>query len=274
MSDEPRTAPATPEPKDGRPRKSRKIPAAAPIEQAADAPAAIVEAKPGVVEAASGTPTLSPAELAPTIEAVLLTLDKPITAGRLAVGLGLVKGDADGESLRPAPAAIREAVDLLNAQYQSTGRSFRIEQVAGGYRVMTIAPLAGAVAAFHGRRERHALSRAAVETLAIIAYKQPLTRATLEAIRGVACGEVLRSLIERRLITITGRADELGRPMLYGTTKKFLEAFGLAGLKDLPSVADFRPPEDAPPAPAQTSAPAQAHEPEPTPAAAMDPAER
>ncbi len=188
---------------------------------------------------------VTPEQLAPTIEGVLLSLDKPMTAGRLAVGLGLAKADQNGESQRPAPAVIRGAIDLLNADYQRTGRSFRIEQVAGGYRFMTVPGIAAAVAAFHGRRERHTLSRAGVETLAIIAYKQPMTRATLEAIRGVACGEVLRSLLERRLVTVAGRAEELGRPMLYATTKGFLEAFGLASIKDLPSVADLRPPSDS-----------------------------
>jgi len=82
------------------------------------------------------------------------------------------------------------------------------------------------VAAFHKARAGGRLSRAAVETLAIIAYKQPLTRAQLEAIRGVSCGEVLRSLLERRLVEIKGRAEELGRPLLYGTGKPFLDAFG------------------------------------------------
>jgi segregation and condensation protein B len=83
------------------------------------------------------------------------------------------------------------------------------------------------------------LTPAALETLAIVAYRQPLLRADLEAIRGVACGEVLRGLLDRRLIRIVGRAEELGRPMLYGTTKEFLEVFGLASLKDLPQAKDL-----------------------------------
>jgi segregation and condensation protein B len=94
----------------------------------------------------------------------------------------------------------------------------------------------------HGIKEQQSLSRAALETLAIIAYRQPITRADLEAIRGVACGEVLRSILEKKLIDIVGRAEELGRPMLYGTTKRFLESFGLASIKDLPNHQDFAPP--------------------------------
>lgn len=99
----------------------------------------------------------------------------------------------------------------------------------------------GVLASLHGMKEQQSLSRAALETLAIIAYRQPITRADLEAIRGVACGEVLRSILEKRLIDIVGRAEELGRPMLYGTTKRFLESFGLASIKDLPNHQDFAP---------------------------------
>ena len=103
---------------------------------------------------------------------------------------------------------------------------------------MTLPAFADALSSFHQARQSQRLSRPALETLAVVAYRQPMTRASLEAIRGVACGEVLRTLIERRMVTVTGRAEELGRPMLYGTTKHFLELFGLATLKDLPSVED------------------------------------
>jgi len=104
---------------------------------------------------------------------------------------------------------------------------------------MTLPDHAAAIAAFHGAASQSKLSRAAVETLAIIAYRQPVTRATLEAIRGVACGEVVRTLLERKLIAIAGRAEELGRPMLYATSKQFLDAFGLASNKDLPALSDL-----------------------------------
>lgn len=198
------------------------------------------------------------------IEAVLLSVDRPVSSLRLAEALGWVDSledampasDAEPDSAEATPAGgkkkskagappspvarIRAAIATLNDEYAATGRAFRIEAVAGGFRFMTLARFAPVVENFLGKRERTALSRAAVETLAIIAYKQPLTRATLEAIRGVACGEVLRTLVDRRLVTITGRAEELGRPMLYGTTKQFLEAFGLSSLKDLPTMEEFR----------------------------------
>lgn len=135
---------------------------------------------------------------------------------------------------------IRGGVAHLNTVYQESGRSFRIESLAGGYRVMTLPEYSGAIAAFQGARARTSLSPAALEALAIVSYKQPITRARLEAIRGVACGEILRSLMERRLVTIVGRAEELGRPMLYGTTGRFLELFGLSSLKDLPTAEELR----------------------------------
>ena len=106
---------------------------------------------------------------------------------------------------------------------------------------VTTAAFADAIAAFQTGKAQRRLSRAALEALSIIAYRQPVTRAEVEAIRGVACGEVLRSLLERRLIAITGRAEEVGRPMLYGTSKRFLEVFGIAGIRDLPAPEGFKP---------------------------------
>lgn len=210
---------------------------------------------------------VSAAQIAPGIEALLLSVDKAISGARLAEALGLVHDAEDAEERAPGEEGakkkkkgegiasraagakkgadtplglVRAAVDLLNAHYTESKRAFRIESIAGGYRLMTLPKFAPVLEAYHGKRERHGVSRAALETLSIIAYKQPITRAGLENIRGVACGEVLRSLIERRLVTIVGRAEELGRPMLYGTTKAFLETFGLSSVKDLPSVEDFK----------------------------------
>ena len=159
-----------------------------------------------------------------------MSLDKPLNAAKVAEGIG---GGADA-------AQIESAVEALNRSYESSGRSFRIEKVAGGYRMMTMPAFAPVVAAFHRARAGNKLGRAAIETLSIIAYKQPITRAHLEAIRGVGCGEILRSLMDRRLVTIRGRAEELGRPILYGTSKEFLDAFGLATLKDLPTASELQ----------------------------------
>ncbi len=167
-----------------------------------------------------------------TIESVLVTLDRPTPATKLAEAL------SSGGQADLTIEDIESAVERLNGQYEATGRSFRIERVGGGLRLMTLPAYAPAIACVRKSRESGRLSRAALETLAIVAYRQPITRADLEAIRGVACGEVLRSLLDRKFLMIKGRAEELGRPMLYGTTKHFLDQFGLASLKDLPPSAE------------------------------------
>ena len=157
------------------------------------------------------------------VEALLLTVDRPATANQIGQVVGL-------DDARLVKAAIRQ----LNEAYQQTGRSFRIENVAGGWQIITLPQYGQVVAALQRDRQAARLGPAAMETLAIVAYKQPVLRAEVETIRGVASGEVIRGLIERRLVKIVGRAEELGRPLLYGTTKTFLEVFGLSSLKDLP----------------------------------------
>ncbi len=170
--------------------------------------------------------------LAQRVEALLFAADRPVSDGRIADLLGLELGATQ----------VRAAIDELNAQYTEHGHAFRIEQVAGGRQVMTLAALAPVVALLRGERAQARLTQAALETLAVVAYRQPLLRADLEAIRGVACGEVLRSLMERRLVRIVGRSDDIGRPMLYGTTGEFLRTFGIASLTDLPQAKDLRAP--------------------------------
>lgn len=177
-------------------------------------------------DAGDGLPALVPA-----VEAMLMSSDRPLSAPKAAEAIGATLPSDE----RPTADDIAAAVEALNADYERTGRAFRIEYISGGYRVMTLPEHASVLAAFHRQRTSTRLSRAALETLAVVAYKQPVTRARLEAIRGVACGEVLKTLLERRLVAVVGRAEELGRPMLYGTTKHFLDAFGLASVKDLPS---------------------------------------
>ncbi|MEX0654214.1 MAG: SMC-Scp complex subunit ScpB [Phycisphaeraceae bacterium] len=175
-------------------------------------------------------PTAEQLEALPCqVEAALLTADRAMTAGKL------------GEALEVPAKAINDAIGQLNAVYEQSGRSFRIEQVAGGWQVMTLPAYADVLAKLHRKRSESKLSPAALETLAIVAYKQPILRAEVESIRGVASGEVLRSLMDRHLVKIAGRADEIGRPILYGTTKQFLEVFGLASLKDLPKAEELQP---------------------------------
>jgi len=159
-----------------------------------------------------------------------MVTDKPLTATRLSDALGGVTAKQ-----------IKQAIAELNDQYEQTHRSFRIEQVADGWQILTLSCYADVVAGIRKTRAVTKLGPAAMETLAIVAYKQPVLRAHVEEIRGVMCGEVLRSLMERKLVKIVGRAEELGRPMLYGTTARFLELFGLANLKDLPPIDQFQP---------------------------------
>ena len=137
---------------------------------------------------------------------------------------------------------VRKAIQQLNKIYAESGRSFRIEQVAGGYQMLTLPQFGEHLQKMHQKEADSKLTKAALETLAIIAYKQPILRADIEGIRGVACGETIRSLMEKHLVKIAGRAEEPGRPILYGTTKRFLELFGLNSLKDLPQTESLAPP--------------------------------
>ncbi len=164
------------------------------------------------------------------VEAVLFASDEPLTAARLAK---IVEADVK---------QVRRHIKNLNKKYQANNNAFRIEQIAGGFQMLTLSPYNHWLKKLLRVRSDTRLSAAAMETLAIIAYKQPVIRADIEAIRGVAAGEVIRSLCYKGLVKIIGRAEILGRPMLYGTTKKFLELFGLNTLKDLPKIEELKKP--------------------------------
>jgi segregation and condensation protein B len=165
------------------------------------------------------------------IEAVLFASDEPLSAERLA------------NIVETGVRQVRQHIQTLNDKYQASNNAFRIEQIAGGYQMLTLSPYKGWLEKLSRSRSDSKLSPAALETLAIIAYKQPVMRADIEAIRGVAAGELIRGLMYKGLVKIVGRAEVLGRPMLYGTTKKFLEIFGLNSLKDLPKAEELKKPE-------------------------------
>lgn len=151
-------------------------------------------------------------------------------------------------------ADAREAqtlIDELNALYDAGGSPFRVERVATGVQLLTRPRLANWLDRVHQRRSHLKLSSSAMETLAIIAYRQPCTRADVEAIRGVQSAEIIKQLMERNLVRVAGEDDSLGRPYLYGTTRLFLETYGLTHLADLP-LADLLRPS----APASDPAPA------------------
>ncbi len=166
------------------------------------------------------------AALAPStraiVEALLFAADEPLPARRLASILE-----------ETTPAAIDDIVAELNADYLREGRAFRISAIAGGYRLFTRPEYALWIRLLQ-RSSRPRLSQAALETLSIVAYRQPVARTELEAIRGVNVDGVLKTLIERDLVRIAGRAEGLGRPLLYATTEHFLEYFGLPDLDALP----------------------------------------
>ena len=164
------------------------------------------------------------------VEAVLFASDEPLTVTRLA------------DIVETGVRQIRQHVESLNEKYKENNSAFRIEQIAGGYQMLTLIPYNSWLKKLLRARDDSKLSPAALETLAIIAYKQPIIRADIEAIRGVAVGEMIRGLMYKGLVKIVGKAEVLGRPMLYGTTKKFLEVFGLNSLKDLPKIEELKKP--------------------------------
>jgi segregation and condensation protein B len=129
---------------------------------------------------------------------------------------------------------VHSAIEALNAFYEEQSRAYRIVEIAGGYQFATRSEFGEYVARLFKEKSRRRLSGAALESLAIIAYKQPVSKNDIENIRGVNCDEVLKSLLEKNLITITGRAESVGRPLLYGTTVDFLRHFGLPSIADLP----------------------------------------
>jgi segregation and condensation protein B len=129
---------------------------------------------------------------------------------------------------------LAEIVHELNFEYERDGRAFEILAVAGGFQYFTRRDYAGVLRKLFAERARTRLSRAALETLAVVAFRGPVTRAEIDEIRGVDSGGVLRTLLDRRLVAVRGRANVLGRPLLYETTPQFLKHFGLSDLSDLP----------------------------------------
>jgi segregation and condensation protein B len=138
-----------------------------------------------------------------------------------------------------SPSDIRAALTDLQGSYDSMDRSFRLKEVAGGYQIRTQSAYAPYVIRML-KSSPSRLSRAALETLAIIAYKQPIIRQEIEQLRGVDAGGILRTLLEKDLIRVMGRKTIPGRPLIYGTTKRFLEVFDLKDLESLPKLKEFK----------------------------------
>ncbi len=172
----------------------------------------------------------APEDLDGAVEALVLACGGVIRAERLRDVLGL-----------PSVEPVRASLARVAARWDEAALAIQLDEVAGGVRVVT----RPRYAPFVDRLERRGasesrLSRSLVETLGIVAYKQPVGRAEIERIRGVQAGEALRALLERGLVKVTGRSDQPGRPLLYGTTERFLTLYGLRNLDDLPTPADLK----------------------------------
>ena len=163
------------------------------------------------------------------LEALLFVSGEPLSIDRM---IGLLEGASRAE--------VHDAMRALQADYGVDGRGLQIVEVAGGYQMATRADCSVWIKRLEKAKAGAKVSRSAMETLAIIAYKQPLVRAEIEQIRGVDTAGVLRTLLDRRLIRIVGRKDIPGRPLMYGTSKQFLQAFGLKDLADLPALRDIK----------------------------------
>jgi segregation and condensation protein B len=163
------------------------------------------------------------------IEALLFASEVPVRVRTLADVLGRGVSGKD----------VRAVIAEMNADYDERGASFSIEDIAGGVQLLTRSEFDGYVKKLIKARQKGRLSRAALETLAIIAYRQPLTRPEMEAVRGVDCGGVTQTLLERGLVKIAGRSESIGRPLLYATTPNFLEHFGLRSINQLPAIDEL-----------------------------------
>lgn len=170
-----------------------------------------------------------PERLEGAVEALLLVSGDVCTVERLRDLLGL-----------SSVIHVREALERIQERWKEAGLAVEIQPLAGGYRVTTRPEFAEYVQRLARRPAADRLSPSLLETLSIVAYRQPVARVEVERIRGVQAGEALRNLLERRLLKVTGRSEQPGRPLLYGTTRRFLEVFGLGSLKDLPKKGDLK----------------------------------
>lgn len=173
----------------------------------------------------------SPEEVKMIVEAILFAVQDPISVRKISE---IIEGVEASE--------IREIIRQLQEKYDAHDSVFQIEEIANGFQLLSRPEYHEWISKIRKKSGDSKLSQPALETLAIIAYKQPIIRADIEAIRGVQSGPMIRTLIEKGLVKIVGRDDILGRPILYGTTTKFLDHFGLKSIKDLPEVEDLEMP--------------------------------
>ncbi|MFA6583558.1 MAG: SMC-Scp complex subunit ScpB [Elusimicrobiaceae bacterium] len=180
------------------------------------------------VPSVADTEGITEAELRKIIETVLFITDKPVSLGKICAVAEIVNSDFT-----------KEVIARLQREYLESGSAVQIIEVGGGYQMSTKPEFGRWVRRLYGEKMATRLSAAALETLAIVAYRQPLTRAEIESVRGVDVVAPLETLIERGLVKVVGRKEAIGRPLMYGTTAEFLRLFGLGGLKDLPKLESF-----------------------------------
>lgn len=173
------------------------------------------------------------------IEALLFVSDNPINREEIQQAL-----EATFET-EFAGAEIAAALQQLSERYKDEKYSFEIVEIAGGLRFLTKAAFHSVIATHLRLTTKKKLSQAALETLAIIAYKQPVTKGDLESIRGVSCDYSIQKLLEKELVSIIGRSEGPGKPLLYGTSEKFMDYFGIKSLEELPKPKDFKDPESS-----------------------------
>jgi segregation and condensation protein B len=219
------------------------------------------------------------------VESILFASQKPVSAKELS---NFLKGAAEASKENPEitcfakvkSAQLQDAIEQLEREYAETGRAFEVRESAAGWQLVTKADFAPWLRQLFPENRQARLSAPAMETLAIIAYRQPITRADIEAVRGVAVDGVMQTLLDRNLVRIAGRSEIAGRPLLYETSQFFMEHFGLKDLDDLPNASELRkiplpkaePPKETPaetPAETPTETPAEAPA-EPAPEEATD----
>lgn len=183
------------------------------------------------------------------IEALIFASTQPIAVSDLKTVLDESLQAAIGEDV------IREAIAGSQNQFRDDRYAFELVEIAGGWQFLTKGAYHNSVAVHLKQTTRKRLSQAALETLALVAYKQPVSKSELEEIRGVSCDYALQKLLDKELVFITGRSDGPGRPLLYGTTEKFMDYLGINSLTDLPKPKEFRDEENSVGAPATLDEP-------------------
>lgn len=213
-------------------RAKREEPPAAPAPEPPAEPAVSLDALAGPAapaEPEGAEPAMDEAAAIRTFEALVFATNEPLAPAAVRK---IVPG--------ATPARVRRWAEALQREYEERGRAFQLREIAGGWQILTRPEHAEAVGKMLKVKSEGKLSTAALETLAIVAYRQPINRADLEAIRGVGSGPLLRGLMEKGLVKVTGHEETLGRPVLYGTTDHFLELLGLASVKDLPKPEELK----------------------------------